>query len=414
MIRKAIKILEQVRGTEMERTQFLLNLGANQTDPDSALAFYRAALALSGQGRNNIPVIAIYNNMAYSWLDKGDIVNATRCILEEAIPLARSAGNYDWLSTLYDSYADILIAQRSFDQAVRWLRQSAEARRLSDQVMSKRQVRMLNAMLDLNRKNLLIVEKDREISIRNEQISRMTFWLALAMGFILSVTAFFLWYRQRARNRLQEIKLNAAQKIIDAGEYEKEKNGMELHDAIGVLGVKVSESFNRYAGTDAALKQEVGGHLEQFVSEMRTHSHRMNRKLLGRHRPGPLLDDLCREYAGRGGIELTHRIGLDEASVSPPVALHIFRIVQELLGNAARHAPGAKVTLTVTGEGNRIELEYTDDGPGFPPAEAMEKGMGLSNIFARASLIGGKAELDSVPGHGLYLKITAGAAMPKN
>ena len=79
--------------------------------------------------------------------------------------------------------------------------------------------------------------------------------------------------------------------------------------------------------------------------------------------------------------------------------LTAYRIVQEGLTNARKHAPGAAVDLTLRWRPAELEIEVTDDGPG-PPISPNGAGHGLIGMRERASLYGGSIRTGSGAGGG--------------
>ena len=71
----------------------------------------------------------------------------------------------------------------------------------------------------------------------------------------------------------------------------------------------------------------------------------------------------------------------------------------EALDNAARHAPGSAVRISLAGDRGQITFMVTDDGPGFDPA-AVPAGSGLRNMSDRLAALGGSCQIDSGPGRG--------------
>ncbi|HNY02098.1 MAG TPA: hypothetical protein PKG48_05910 [Bacteroidales bacterium] len=407
ILKEAIGQLATGKGTEAEQAQFLMNIGFYQSHPDSALYYYRKSLDLSERCGLQKSAIAAYNNMAYAYLDRKDATRAGECLAGHAIPLAQAEKDYEWLAVVYDSYADVLIAGKSYSQAVEYLRKSKEARIMADQVMATRHIRVLNARFELKNKDLLIREREGQIALKNERIARMTAMLVVAGLLILSIVALLLWFRQRTTSRIQRLKLESAQRVIEAEEREKERTGMELHDSAGSLSLKVNEVFDRWSDTPAGLREAILGPITEFNREVRNMSHRLNKKMLERRAPGELLSELCRLATETGKLRLVSRIDPPESEVPVQVVTHLFRIVQELLNNAMKHAAGAEVLLKITFAGRTLRLEYHDYGPGFTPRGDVLKGMGISNIFARANLMNGTAVLNSEPGMGVAWEITA-------
>ena len=94
-------------------------------------------------------------------------------------------------------------------------------------------------------------------------------------------------------------------------------------------------------------------------------------------------------------------VDLDEA-----LAVAVFRIVQELLTNAARHAKASSVNITLARHDDGIHLEVRDNGKGFDPAAvAINKSFGLLGIRERAIALGGDVGLVSAPDQGTVVAI---------
>ena len=104
------------------------------------------------------------------------------------------------------------------------------------------------------------------------------------------------------------------------------------------------------------------------------------------------VDHVVRSHQRRTGVTptVTLRDVPDEAPLAVKIAL--YRIVQEALTNAWRHAPGAAVSVLVAGTGDGLRLEISDDGPGFDAAlsEGAEDQLGLFGMRERAESLGGE------------------------
>lgn len=85
--------------------------------------------------------------------------------------------------------------------------------------------------------------------------------------------------------------------------------------------------------------------------------------------PGPAQLGSLVESASRSGLEVTLRVERDLGDVAQPVGVALYRIVQESLTNVVRHAgPGARATVTVTGDAAGLSVEIVDDGAGLTGA----------------------------------------------
>ena len=81
-------------------------------------------------------------------------------------------------------------------------------------------------------------------------------------------------------------------------------------------------------------------------------------------------------------------------------ANQLYRIGQEAITNAIRHARANAITVTLSQNDRRVRLVIEDDGCGFEPAQDRSSGMGLNIMRYRARVVSANLEVDSEPGHG--------------
>jgi signal transduction histidine kinase len=116
--------------------------------------------------------------------------------------------------------------------------------------------------------------------------------------------------------------------------------------------------------------------------------------------PQPGLSDVAAlvATAQRAGVEVT-LTGTPTADVPEAVGLAAYRIVQEALANAARHAPGGPAVVSVRGTAGALWVEV-GNGPGAPTTVAGGPGLGLVGMRERAALLGGTLEAGPRPDGG--------------
>ena len=107
-------------------------------------------------------------------------------------------------------------------------------------------------------------------------------------------------------------------------------------------------------------------------------------------------------------FEVETELGAVEPFLSDTAKLAVYRIIQEALSNARRHAQteGALVRLYL--EGTKVVAEIVDEGKGFLVSRAVEGGggLGLVGMTERATMVGGMLTVDSVPGEGTSVRLT--------
>lgn len=132
-----------------------------------------------------------------------------------------------------------------------------------------------------------------------------------------------------------------------------------------------------------------------------------------------MLDDLglaptIRRYADafkeQTGMDVSVTITGNERRLQPYLEIMLFRAIQELLGNAARHGQAAQVKVLLDMGEDRVRVSVDDNGMGFDP-ESYHQGasLGLKLIRERAEMLGGNFEMDSQPGKGARISFTVSA-----
>jgi signal transduction histidine kinase len=142
--------------------------------------------------------------------------------------------------------------------------------------------------------------------------------------------------------------------------------------------------------------------LRRSLKEVRATSSGLLLPHLGALTVDQTLEHVVRNHQRRTGLaaEIVQRDLPAQAPLATKIAL--YRIIQEALNNAWRHADGAAPTVTVSGSDGRLLIEVADRGPGFDPslAEGSETHLGLVSMRERAESLGGKFHIDSAPGRG--------------
>jgi signal transduction histidine kinase len=120
---------------------------------------------------------------------------------------------------------------------------------------------------------------------------------------------------------------------------------------------------------------------------------------------GELLRRLAAAFAGRARVPAEVLVEGDGA-LPPRVQETLYRIAQEALNNAARHAGAAHVQLRLRWDGAGVGLEVADDGRGFDPGAVPAGHLGLAIMRERAAAIGAALRIASQPGGGTRVAVT--------
>jgi signal transduction histidine kinase len=228
-----------------------------------------------------------------------------------------------------------------------------------------------------------------------------------------------------ARRKVAEEKLIANQErlkalaaeLAHAEERERSRIAVELHDAVGqrlarsemMLGAltKIPISADCIGRID-----EIRGILDTVIDQVRSLTFRISPPLL--HLVGfeAAVESLCEKFQEDFGIRFTFMTDGEPRLIGEDLRGALYRMAQELLFNAVKHARANTVALSVKSIENGVEIRVEDDGCGFDTSQLFQYRenricLGLFSIKERIEYLGGAMEIDSKPGHGtrVYLSV---------
>lgn len=200
-------------------------------------------------------------------------------------------------------------------------------------------------------------------------------------------------------------------KAITAQEEERRRIARELHDEasqalaallVGLRLIENAPSLEEVRAQVARMREVVN----QTLDEIRALAWELRPSVLDDLGLVPALVRYIQSSRSRFGMEIDLEVvGLDQVRLSWEIETALYRIAQEALTNAARHAGARHVSVILEQRGNRALLIVEDDGEGFDVARvrvsARERGyLGLYGMKERASLVGGRLMVESAPGSG--------------
>jgi len=298
--------------------------------------------------------------------------------------------------------------------------QGREQSLINDQILSMRsqflessgQLRAWNNQQFRRTDETLLAQFGRLQSSLTESLS-----IALGAGLLLALASMAYMvrlerqtrgrYRELAHSRLELERLSS--RLVDVQEAERRSISRELHDEVGQsLGALLVElgSLSTNLPLDRIRIKERLANMKS-VAERTVGTVRDIALLL---RPS-MLDDLgliaalewqCREVSRRSEMEVT--VEPEDVSEDLPdeYKICVYRLVQEALNNAVRHARARNAKVRVAQNQNGIAIEVSDDGRGFQPERA--RGLGILGMEERVKRLGGTLTVDSTPGRGSAIK----------
>jgi signal transduction histidine kinase len=224
---------------------------------------------------------------------------------------------------------------------------------------------------------------------------------------------------QRARRRRADEELRRSQgelrvltgRLLEARESEARRIARELHDDLGqglaLLTVELDLLRQKPPGAAGPLGGRVQAlvtRVKQLSSSVHDLSHQLHPSKLEQLGLVAAIGSLCRELAETHGLKIEFRHEAMPSSIPPDTAVCLYRIAQEGLSNAIKHAGARQAEVELSGTADSVSLRIVDHGRGFDPREVQGKsGLGLVSMRERALHLGGELTIDSQPSGGTRL-----------
>lgn len=207
-------------------------------------------------------------------------------------------------------------------------------------------------------------------------------------------------------DRVETERRESARRALAAQEAERVRIARELHDEIGQTLTAVALQAERGAGNPASQVQA----LAEIAQTVR-HSLEDVRRIARELRPEALDDlglvdaliSLCLRIERQGSMRVVRELEGALPKLTSEVELVIYRVAQEALTNALRHARASQVRVALRSGSEGAVLSVVDDGCGLPESQGQTNG--LAGMRERAILIHADLEIVSFPGKGVEVRL---------
>jgi len=214
---------------------------------------------------------------------------------------------------------------------------------------------------------------------------------------------------RRSKEELRELALTAQ----TVREQEKSRVARELHDELAqaLTALKMDVAWIREhvppdGGPLSKKLSDIESLLDSTVAATRRISADLRPLMLDDLGFLPAAEWLVQKFTERTGIRCELDIGAPDLELEDPYASAVFRILQESLTNAARHAQPSLVEVAIDRGDGVVRLTVRDNGRGFSLAQPRTPGSyGLLGLRERAYLLGGEVDIASEPGRGTTIEV---------
>jgi signal transduction histidine kinase len=278
-----------------------------------------------------------------------------------------------------------------------------------------------------------LLEKEKaladEIALRKQQENETLYAFLIVFGVIVclvSVIAFYFYklkkttsqlakqqellLQERIQNLVNDQEIQIINASLAAREKEKALISKELHNNIGSLLTSVNFHFQAF--DEKVLSAHKGTKklydktlqiIQTITHEIRSISHRFDQNPIPEFDLKTAITSFSEKVASEQLKVQTAIHGLEHFQNSQ-VSIFIFRILQELVNNAIKHAEASILTIYITKNADTINIMVEDDGKGFDKNQ-LSNGIGLKNLRKEVVLMEGNCDIDSNPTRGTTINI---------
>src|SRR5262245_40750603 len=225
-----------------------------------------------------------------------------------------------------------------------------------------------------------------------------------------------VWGAHRVRLRIVEThgrEISALnERLMKAQEQERIRIAGELHDGVmqemlavtmmlGTAKRRIPDESDAKTTIDRVQQK-----LIQVGTDIRQLSHGPHPPMLQEAGLAKAVHAYCEQFSTTSGIPVSCEADESARDLSRGAALALFRIVQEALGNAAKHAAASRIMVRLARSDDLVSLTVSDDGGGFDRSRlGASGGLGLITMRERASQLNGRFEFESAPGRGTTIRV---------
>ncbi len=363
---------------------------------DKGIAYYKKALDKYREVGANGGVTLVAVNLGNAYLDKKDFTTAEK-YLKEGLDVALKMHShynirhaYKALTRMENLKGDPDAADQYFEQYIAHM----------DSIYNDESMMALSEM----RVKYETEQKDKQLAEATLKEKNTTILLLGAGGSILILLILVGFIVQRRKIERKNAEIRNFQNL----ERERTRIARDLHDNLGAELTMITSRLDMktFRTTIPADKND----LEEIGNISRNASHVLRETIWSIHKEHITIEELyskARDYVERilGGAAVECSIHCEgkDTVLSPSLALHLFRIIQESVNNAFKYSGCSQLLVEIEPSYVRIK----DNGSGFD-LEHTDVGYGLQNMRQRAAELGGKLVIHSESGKGTEITVYLG------
>ncbi|WP_019987255.1 tetratricopeptide repeat-containing sensor histidine kinase [Rudanella lutea] len=391
----------------------LANTYSQLKKPDSAQYYASRSLILAKQ--LNINWLIALNHFYLGIVEQfKNNPQAALKAYEQSVTLARSENNVGMLRELAKHSATSYSSMGNYKQAYE---ASLRALDFADEFYLSEQTKSIRLQeLDSQIKTLEIEKQLVEQQSAHQRLLNTTLAIILIISVLGVVALIFLRRQQKliahqqsviAQQQIRQLELKSLRAMIEGQEGERSRIARDLHDGLGIQLSRIKLFVEAHQEQlPNSVKEPLNQFLDEACTETRLVSSNLRPYTLTTFGLIPALEDLVQKL----NLVNETRLILEHYGELPPLgdeaSVMLYRVVQELLNNALKHAQAGQITVQIMANDETLLISVDDDGRGAEFPEVPTRGNGITNIKSRINYLGGQVMWQSEPQRGTSVMIS--------
>jgi len=229
---------------------------------------------------------------------------------------------------------------------------------------------------------------------------------ALIIAVLVIGVIIFYFALSIIRQQKKNFELQNAMTLVELSTMEKERARIanDLHDELSPVLSVVKFQIGSVKVSDWEEKEQLkkaSKYLDEMLQLVRGISNDLMPSTLIRKGLAAALEEFTARVAESGQLKISLSYP-EEITLPEEVSVNIYRALQEVIHNTLKHAKADHMEISLHLKKSQLSILCKDNGIGFEPAAAgkKSKGLGLSSLRNRTSIMGGRITIESRPGHG--------------
>lgn len=399
MYQKSIAISESMNN-KRATGRTLISVGKlyeEKQEYQKALTTYERSLEIMTEFSEKQSLSIIYLNLGSLKTKMKDFEEA-RSYYNKGLLITEDAGMLDNTKNIREGLSQLHDIQGDYKSA---LRERQKIDILKDSIISKNHLEAISK-LDIQYQS---EKKDKEIlaqtlALEKSKSKTQIMTILIITLLLASILLWFLFQQRQKRIEQQLVTIQKEQEVLTlesliAGEEkERLRIAQELHDGVNGDLAAIKYKLSSLLKMNNEVINEAVTMIDNSCQQVRAISHNLVPPSLKDFNLPEAIQNYCENLQDANNPEITFQLVGNPIEVDKKSEINMFRIVQELVSNAIKHAKASTIDVQVSYQESLIQLSVEDNGKGIEITPDQAKGIGLDNIKSRVEYL--HAEMDTL------------------